>query len=132
MADESAFESLKTFLRKVPSIEPSIGSGFVEDGFWWVKLVIDIKHPLAWNAVQEFGHILNHVSLDERLPTIFMPVSPPPYMNSGPQESLSWVIETKDKDFSPSDCLEWLEGRLPQPVDDLNAWKFDEGDAEKE
>jgi hypothetical protein len=51
-----------------------------------VKFAIDIEHPLAWSVVQELGHVLNYVSLEERLPTVFMPVSPPPYMNGGPDE----------------------------------------------
>jgi hypothetical protein len=49
---------------------------------------------------------------DERLPTVFYPVSPSPYMNGGPQEFLSWVIEAKDKDFKLETLKEWLQGRL--------------------
>jgi hypothetical protein len=75
--------------------------------------------------VQEFGHVLNYVSLNERLPTVFMPVSPPPYRNGGPNEFLSWVIECKDLDFMPENCAEWLEGRLPRPVDELDQWELD-------
>jgi len=58
-----------------------MGSGLFDDGRWWLKVTIDIDHRLAWNVVQEPGPVLNYVSLDERLPTVFMPVSPPPYMN---------------------------------------------------
>lgn len=71
-------------------------------------------------------HVLNYISLEERLPTVFMPVSPPPYMNGGPRDFLSWVIESKSKDFQPEKCVEWLEGRLPQPVTDLEKWHIDE------
>jgi hypothetical protein len=78
---------------------------------------------LAWQVVQELGYVLNYMSLDERLPTLFMPVSPPPYMNGGPNEFLSWVIESKGKEFDPTTCVEWLEGRLPRPVDDLKEWE---------
>jgi hypothetical protein len=78
--------------------------------------------------VQELGHVLNYVSLDERLPTVFMPVSPPPYMNGGPRKFLSWVIEAKTSDFAPASCAEWLEGRLPRPVDDLRVWNVDDED----
>jgi len=126
MRDDSAFEPLKNFIRKVPSIDPSLGCGFGEDGRWWLKLIIDIDHPLAWSVVQEFGYVLNYISLDERLPTVFMPVSPPPYMNGGPREFLSWVIECSDPEFAPKECAEWLEGRLPRPVDDLGQWKIEE------
>ena len=88
-----------------------------DGGLWWVKFHIDIEHPLAWRVVQELGHVLNYISLEDRL-TVFMPVSPPPYMNGGPREFLSWVIEAKDASYASAKCAEWLEGRLPRPVDD--------------
>src|SRR6266700_1083766 len=47
------------------------------------------------------GACLNYVSISERLPTAFMPVLPPVYLNGGPREFLSWVIESKDADFRP-------------------------------
>jgi hypothetical protein len=81
---------------------------------------------MAWRIVQELGHVLNYLSLNERLPTVFMPVSPPPYMNGGPRNFLSWVIECSDAGFTPSNCAEWLEGRLPWPIDDPEQWKLDE------
>jgi hypothetical protein len=73
-------------------------------------------------VVQEFGHVMNYLSIDERLPTVFYPVSPPPYMNGGPYDFLSWVIETKDKKFKPGTLMKWIEGRLPRPVEDLEQW----------
>ncbi len=117
---------LRDYLLRVPAIQGPIGTGVTDAGFWWVKFAIDIDHPLAWNVVQELGHVLNYISLDERLPTVFMPVSPPPYMNGAPKEFLSWVIECRDLEFSPARCCEWLEGRLPEPVDDREQWKADE------
>ena len=59
------------------------------------------------------------------MPTVFMPVSPPPYLNGG-EEFLSWVIESKEPSFAPEKCCEWLEGRLPRPVDDPEQWKIEE------
>jgi hypothetical protein len=126
MPDDSAFQPLKEYLGKIPGVNGTVGTGFSDDGKWWVKFSIDIDHPLAWNVVQELGHVLNYVSLKERLPTAFTPVSPPPYMNGGPKDFLSWVIESKDKDFKPDTCAKWLEGRLPNPVDDLQQWKTDD------
>ena len=120
-----SLERLVGYLGRVPSISGSIGSGTLDDGLWWVKFHIAIDHPLAWRVVQELGHVLNYLSLDSRLPTVFLPVSPPPYMNGGPGEFLSWVIECKDRDFSPGSCAEWLQGRLPRPVDDVSAWELD-------
>jgi hypothetical protein len=126
MPDEASLQKLKDYLARVPAIRGKIGSGFYDNGCWWVKFTIDTKHRLAWHAVQEMGFVLNYISLKERLPTVFMPVSPPPYMNGGPHDFLSWVIESKDKDFKPSKCAEWLEGRLPRPVDDESQWNTDE------
>jgi hypothetical protein len=121
--DDRAFTSLVEYLSKVPAITGTIGKGAEEDGRWWVKFEIDINHKFAWHAVQELGHVLNYLSLDERLPTSFHPVSPPPYMNGGPEEYLSWVIECQDPEFSPGTCAKWLEGRLPKPVGDLSQWE---------
>lgn len=119
--DEKAFLLLENFLEKVPAVKTPVAKGYAGD-IWWVKFSIDIKHELAWRVVQEFGHVLNYVSLEERLPTVFKPVSPPPYMNGGPEEFLSWIIIATDKNFKADTCAEWLEGRLPKPVEDLEAW----------
>jgi len=119
-----SFERLKNFLSRVPAIAGSIGSGSSEEGLWWVKFAIQTDHMLAWRTVQELGHVLNYMSLSDRLPTVFMPVSPPPYINGGPEDFLSWVIECKDNDFKPNDCADWLEGRLPQPIDDIEQWRI--------
>ena len=88
-----------------------------------MKFALAIDHPLAWNVVQELAHVLNYVSLDERLPTVFKPVSPPPYLNGGPREFLAWVIECPRGRMGPDDVAEWLEGRLPRPVDDEHEWR---------
>lgn len=62
------------------------------------------------------------MSLKDRLPTVFLPVSPPPYLNGGPEEFLSWVIESTDRKFTPARAAEWLRGRLPRPVDQRKNW----------
>lgn len=123
--DDSEFTSLIEFLSKVPAIAGQIGRGSDDNGHWWVKFQIDIQHKFAWHTVQELGHVLNYLSIDERLPTNFHPVSPPPYMNGGPEDFLSWVIECNDPKFRPGTCAEWLEGRLPKPVNDLTQWEDD-------
>lgn len=123
MADDPTFQSLTDYLSQVPAIDKKVACGFFDDGRWWVKFAIDIGHPLAWSVVQELGHVLNYMSLDDRLPTVFMPVSPPPYMNGGPRAYLSWVIECKDKNFTAQECAEWLESRLPRPVSDATQWQ---------
>jgi len=127
-----SFHKLLAYLTRVPAIEvndtPSrgLGSGDADDNnSWWVKFSIDIKHPLAWNVVQEFAYVLNMLSLNEKLPTIFKPVSPPPYMNGGPRLFLSWVIECHNE-MPPATIAEWLEGRLPRPVEDVSEWQVDD------
>jgi len=124
------FDALFEFLERLPAIDlpagrKSIGHGVFDNGNWWVKFSLDTGHQLAWRHVQELGYVLNYLSLNERLPSVFMPVSPPPYMNGG-VEFLSWVIESTDPSFSPDKCVEWLQGRLPQPVDDSSQWAMDE------
>lgn len=120
---QHSFQALEAFLKRVPGIVLPIGKSNETEKTWWVKFGINIQHPLAWNVVQEFGHVLNYISLEERLPTVFMPVSPPPYMNGGPEQFLSWVIEARDPAFTPDKVVEFLEGRLPRPVDDESQWK---------
>lgn len=84
MGDQRDFDKLLAYLRRVPAISPSaMGTGKLDDGNWWVKFSIDVAHPLAWHVVQEFGCVLNYLSVTERLPTVFMPVSPAPYLNGG-------------------------------------------------
>lgn len=116
------FAVLKEFLEKVPAIEKNIGTGNTREGRWWLKFRIDISKPVAWQVVQEISFVVNNLSVAEKLPTVFFPVSPPPYLNGGPQEFLSWVIECNHPEFSPDDLQQWLVGRLPNPVDDLNQW----------
>jgi len=41
-------------------------------------------------------------------------------------EFLSWVIESKSKDFKPEKCAKWLADRLPQPVSDTEKWRIEE------
>jgi hypothetical protein len=126
MSDDRAFQTLETFLALLPGVAPPFGHGYEADGQWWVKFSIDIGNSLAWHVVQELAHVLNYLSVDERLPTVFKPVSPPPYLNGGPREFLSWVIECSDGEFKPGSVAKWLEGRLPQPVQDFDQWAKEE------
>jgi hypothetical protein len=124
--DPRAFTSLQEYLEKIPAIIAPIESGADEYGNWWVKFQIDIDHALSWHTVQEIGCVVNYLSIEERLPAVFYPVSPAPYLNGGPEEFLSWVIESKDTSFKPGTLMKWLEERLPDPVNDEKAWSMDE------
>lgn len=117
-------EELLNFIKKIPAIKQPISSGTYGNELWWVKFSIEIDNPLVWNVVQELGHVINYISIDDRLPCLFYPVSPPPYLNVEPDEFLSWVIETKDKEFTPEILKDWLEGRLPNPVEDVEEWNL--------
>jgi len=119
------FAPLEEFLVKVPGMSPKFGHGADPDGRWWLKMAIDIDHPMSWRVVQELGHVLNYLSVADRLPTAFKPVSPPPYMNGGPKDFLSWVIECSEPTLSPTALAEVLEGHLPHPVVELNQWTVD-------
>ena len=118
-------EELLTTLRTIPGIDPSIGCS-EDEPKWWVKFSTDIDHEIAWNIVQEFGNLFNYLSTNERLPTMFYPVSPPSYMNGGPKDCLSWVIECGDEKFTPAQALQWIKARLPEPLDSVEAWKATE------
>ena len=126
MNNDTEFEILLSFLQRVPAIHGKIGSGRFENGNWWVKFALRIEHPLAWQVVQEFGCVLNYLSINERLPTVFSPVSPAPYLNGGPHDFLSWVMESTSPEFTPNEAANWLEGRLPRPVDDLSQWQLED------
>lgn len=115
-----SFATLEAYLNQVPGTQ--VLSSGDSPGGWWVKMKIDPKAPLAWHVVQELGHVLNMLSLQDRLPTTFKPVSPPPYANGGPDGFLSWVIECHDPAFDPDIATRWLEGRLPRPVSALDQW----------
>ena len=70
-------------------------------------------------------HVLNDVSVSEKLPTVFKPVSPPPYLNGGPHEFLCWVIESEYNYIDPEWIAQELQNRMPRPVDDLAQWNDD-------
>jgi hypothetical protein len=114
-------QKLQAYIARIPAVQV-VSTSEASDLRWWLKFDIDIHHPLAWNVVQELGFVLNYLSLTERLPTVFKPVSPPPYMNGGPEDFLSWVIEAQEPLPDAGYIAEVLEGRLPRPVDEETQW----------
>ena len=115
---EMNFDRLYQFFCKVPSVQEAriVAHGTDGQHAWWFKFNINVEHPLAWQTVQELGHVLNYLSTNERLPTQFFPVSPPPYMNGEAKDFLAWVIQCNHAEFSPDVVCDWLEARLPTPV----------------
>lgn len=122
MIEDRGFQTLVDYLLRIPAVSSLVGKGCFDDGGWWVQFSIDVSHKFAWQSVQELGFVLNYLSVNERLPTVFKPISPPPYLNGGPAENLSWLIECRDRDFRPGSVMKWLEGRLPRPVESDSEW----------
>lgn len=124
---QAGLEKIKTLLTSIPCIQ-FVGTSEIGEPFWWLKFGIDIHSKIAWPIVQELGHILNYLSVDSKLPTSFYPVSPPPYMNGGPEEFLSWVIEPVIPYVDTNDIYDYLEGRLPEAYDKEENWLLDDED----
>lgn len=112
---------LVNYLESIPGVS-ILSSEVTSDCYWWVKLDIELENKYSWHVVQELGFVLNYISLEEPMPTVFKPVSPPPYMNGGPNKCLSWVIESTFNYIDPVWVKETLEGRLPNPVTELSQW----------
>lgn len=119
---KGALSSLRDYLLKIPSIKDTSISEDTGSVYWWVKFRLDIESKIAWQVIQELGHVLNYLSIDERLPVKFYPVSPPPYMNGGPEDYLSWIIESDLPYLDPKYIMSHLEVKLPDPVGDINEW----------
>ncbi|MHC4046914.1 hypothetical protein [Bradyrhizobium sp. 23AC] len=117
---EDMFEDLKGFLARIPGAKVD-AHHLYPDERWCINLTIDIDDPLAWHVVQELGSILNNLSVTEKLPTLFKPMSSPPYLNGGPRDYLYWLIEATGA-VSPRYLRQLLEGRMPRPVDDRSRW----------
>jgi len=80
---------------------------------WWLSLDIDIDAPVVWNVIQELAYVCNGLSLTATVPVVFKPESPPPYLNGGPRDYLSWRIDALTADASPD-----AERQLDLPNDD--------------
>ena len=118
-------ENIKALLEKIPCIQ-SIATSKIGEPFWWLKFGIDINSKIAWIVVQELGHILNYLSVEEKLPTCFYPVSPPPYLNGGPEEFLSWIIESSIPFVDTNIIFDFLEGRIPEDYYKEESWMLEE------
>ncbi len=45
-------------------------------------------------------------------------------MNGEAKQFLTWVIQCNHVDFPPDVVCDWLEARLPKPVDDVSKWEI--------
>lgn len=127
MRSPPSLRALIELLDSLPATEVLAASAPGPAEPWWIKLALDIHDHMAWHVVQELAFVLNYISISERLPTVFMPVSPPPYMNGGPDQFLSWVIESTEPGVDADEISRVLAGRLPSPVGDLARWPRCEG-----
>ncbi|HEY7349420.1 MAG TPA: hypothetical protein VH599_13985 [Ktedonobacterales bacterium] len=112
---------LRGLLQQIPGLTV-ISTSAPEEPYWWVKLCLDLQSRIVWHIIQELGFVLNNISVEERLPTVFMPLSPPPYLNGGPEEFLTWVIETSVPFSDAGAVAEILAERLPNPLGDEERW----------
>jgi len=126
---EKGLPVLVDLLNKIPTIRV-ISSDIGVYSKWWIKFDIDINHKLAWRVVQELGFVLNFISLRELLPTTFKPVSPPPYLNGGPDGCLTWVIESEVAFLDPNYIAAVIAERLPNPLNDEQQWLLEEEELE--
>ncbi len=108
-------------LKRIPAVQ-IVSHELTPSAYWWVKFSVDVQHPLAWRVVQALAFIFNEISISERLPTIFKPTSPPPYLNGGPDECLFWVIESTFNYIDPKWIASVAEERLPHPIEKMESW----------
>jgi hypothetical protein len=118
---ERGLEQLRVLLVRIPPVHV-ISTSKPTATVWWVKLKIDLDSPIAWNVIQNLAFVLNGISVQERLPTVFKPDSPPPYLNGGPRQYLSWVVEATIPLLNAGVIAGLLEERLPEPLEDEDAW----------
>lgn len=124
---KNGLPKLVELLNRIPAVDV-IAHEATPSAYWWVKFTVDIQHPLAWCVVQALAFVFNEISISEKLPTIFKPTSPPPYLNGGPDESLFWVVESTYNYIDPHEIAQIVEERLPHPVEQIDQWKL--GDTE--
>ncbi len=118
---EKNLPKLGELVESIPGVK-WVSHGLENNCRWWIKFEIDIEDEIAWYVIQELGYILNYISISERLPTVFAPVSPPPYLNSGPKACLSWIIEPKFDYIDPQQIADVLDQRLPKPITERDVW----------
>lgn len=128
---EKGLPVLVDLLNKIPTIRV-ISSDIGVYSKWWIKFGIDINYKLSCRVVQELGFVLNFISLRELLPTTFKPVSPPPYLNGGPDECLTWVIESEVAFLDPNYIAAVIAERLPNPLNDEQQWLLGEEELESD
>ena len=109
------------FVSHLPGIR-WVSSKVAENGWWYVKFSLDLNTKSSWHVVQGLAYVLNNLSLNESLPTVFFPTSSPPDMNGGPNDHLYWVIEPRNNDVDPSDILAALYSTFEFEVDSEEGW----------
>ena len=119
---QAGVDALADLIRQLPGVHPSVGRSTPEDAFWYVKFSLDRTHPLAWHVLQRLGFVFNYISLEFRYSTVFMPVSPPPYLNGGP-EFLNWAVEAKVPFYDPRHVTRALRAELPEHLGRAKAWR---------
>lgn len=119
-------DKLADLIQSLPGVQPHVGRSKADDYLWWIKFSLDRNHPLVWHVIQRLGFVLNYISLESRLDVTFRPVSPPPYLNGGP-EFLGWVIESTKRYVNPETVRKVLRLELPEKISSEKEWReYDE------
>jgi hypothetical protein len=113
---------LAKLIGTLPGVKGPVAHNASDQWFWWVKFTIDTRHALAWHVIQRLGYVFNYYSIEQHFDTKFMPVSPPPDLNGGPRQYLSWVVEATLGFYDPGPSMEALRRELPQNVKSKAEW----------
>ncbi len=118
---QDGLKKIAAFLARLPAVQ-TVATSKKGEAFWWLKFGIDLRSKIAWSVVQELAHVVNYLSVSERLPTKFYPVSPPPYLNGGPEDFLSWIIEPTIPYVDTAVIHAYLQDRLPKEPEKEESW----------
>jgi hypothetical protein len=109
-------DQLVDFLRQVPSLR-NFRRSAVDFRSWWVSFEIDLSLPLAWKVIRALALNLNNHSANMWLATVFKPIP-----DKRPDQPTCWRIESTDPLLDPAEVVQWLEMKLPTPLNDVDAW----------
>ena len=118
--------------RRVKEQQKRIGSAEFRNTQFSYRMGVAFIGDIAWHVIQNLAFVLNYISLEDRLAVVFKPISPPPYLNGGPADFLSWVIEAQIPHLNSMYIADVLRARLPNPIGDEAAWIEDEQELDED
>lgn len=106
-----ALDQLREVLQRAPAVHV-LGTGRHADGNWWVRVSLDVRNPLVWDVVREFGCVVDYLSPERPWRLVFMPGFHAPGVR-GEHDCSSWMLASQDPTLSPAAVARWLEICLP-------------------